>query len=377
MPQTRITDNNLAPLVDILTWFLLVTSITGVAVRGATKAVILHIVGLDDALITIALSKPYLYGFVKLFSIGQSSAVAVQTANGFGKPISSLASSVLLTDLKAEYAANLLYIAGLCFSKLSVLAMIKTITPARRDQILVYGLIVTVIAWALTGELAAAFQCQAQRPFDYVTGTCFNRTAWMNYLEITNIITDVTLIVLPFFIIWNVKTSMMRKASVFLVFALRIFVMAVSICKLVYWNRLSTSADSTLDLWPVAICTELIQCLEILAACCLYLKPFLESLESGFIRGGDLRRRGEDSLSVSGHRTASIPLSYRRTRSSVVDRNLTRSRNTTTAERFDPDDDTESLNSRSQIIWETRTWAVETSTDVPRESQFIGNILHP
>ena len=55
MPQTRITADNLAPLVDILTWFLLVTSITGVAVRGATKAAIIHIVGLDDALITIAL----------------------------------------------------------------------------------------------------------------------------------------------------------------------------------------------------------------------------------------------------------------------------------------------------------------------------------
>jgi len=55
MPQTRITEDNLAPLVDILTWFLLVTSITGVAVRGATKAIILHIIGIDDALITIAL----------------------------------------------------------------------------------------------------------------------------------------------------------------------------------------------------------------------------------------------------------------------------------------------------------------------------------
>jgi len=246
--------------------------------------------------------------------------------------------------------------------------MIRTITPARRDQILVYGLTTTVVAWALTGEFAAAFQCQGSRPFDYVAGTCFNRTAWINYLEVTNIITDITLIVLPFFIIWNVKTSVVRKASVLLVFALRIFVVAVSICKLVYWNRLSMTSDPTLDLWPVAICTELIQCLEILAACCLYLKPFLESLESGFIRGGDLRRRGEDSLSGSGHRTVSIPLSHRRSPSSIASRNLARSRNTAIAERFDPDDDAESLNSRSQIIWETRTWAVETSTDVPREN---------
>ena len=87
---------------------------------------------------------------------------------------------------------------------------------------LIYGLVVTVIAWALTAEFAAAFQCQAQRPFDYVKGTCFNRTAWMNYLEVTNIITDMALIALPFFIIWNVKTSVARKASVLLVFALRI-----------------------------------------------------------------------------------------------------------------------------------------------------------
>ena len=87
---------------------------------------------------------------------------------------------------------------------------------------LVYRFTVTVIVWALTAEFTAAFQCQAQRPFDYVTGMCFNRAARMNYLEATNIITDVALIVLPVFIIWNVKTSVKRTASVLVVFALRI-----------------------------------------------------------------------------------------------------------------------------------------------------------
>ena len=302
--------------------------------------------------------------------------------------------------MQAEYAANLLYIPGLCFSKLSVLAMIRTITPARTDQLLVYGLVVTIIIWALTAELTAAFQCQAQKPYDYVTGTCFDRVGHsiifrnsyaddildcldelsrdhkyyyrygfncapsLHYLERQNLY-DTESIHRP-----RLRTShfVSFQSDPISLYSLPHSVMAVSICKLVYWNRVSNSPDPTLDLWPVAICTELVQCLEILAACCLYLKPFLESLESGFIRGGDLRRRGEDSLGGSGHRTASIPLSSRRPPSSIADRNLARYRNTAIAERFDPDDDAESLNSQSQIIRETRTWAVETSTDVPRES---------
>ena len=40
------------------------------------------------------------------------------------------------------------------------------------------------------------------------------------------------------------------------------------------------------------MCNQLVQNLGIITACVPYIKPFLESLESGMIRTDDLRRRG-------------------------------------------------------------------------------------
>jgi len=55
MAQTLVTDSNLTPVVQIVTWFLLTTSISGVIARGLTKANIIRSIDLDDALVSIAL----------------------------------------------------------------------------------------------------------------------------------------------------------------------------------------------------------------------------------------------------------------------------------------------------------------------------------
>lgn len=69
---------------------------------------------------------------------------------------------------------------------------------------------------------------------------------------------------------------------------------AATICKLVFWNRNGTRQKSDLDSLNVLICTQSIQCLSLISACALYLKPFVDSLESGFMRHDDIRRRGTD-----------------------------------------------------------------------------------
>ena len=52
------------------------------------------------------------------------------------------------------------------------------------------------------------------------------------------------------------------------------------------------SADLTYSLWPAILCDQLVQNIGIITACMPYIKPFIESLESGMIRTDDLRRRG-------------------------------------------------------------------------------------
>ena len=127
--------------------------------------------------------------------------------------------------------------------------------------------------------------------------------------------------------------------------------------------------DPTLDTWPITICNQIIQCLSITCACCLYLKPFLDSLESGLIRTDDRRCRG------SNYKTSDLP-----TRRNVfLPDNQSRSqiRNMRMQEMYSPPyaahikggyaaktNDAESQQSRSHIIKKTRTFAVETSPNV-------------
>ena len=60
---------------------------------------------------------------------------------------------------------------------------------------------------------------------------------------------------------------------------------------MIYLNRLKPSGDLTFDIWPVTICMQTVQSLSIVVTCLVYLKPFLDSLETGFIQVGDLRRQ--------------------------------------------------------------------------------------
>lgn len=53
-------------------------------------------------------------------------------------------------------------------------------------------------------------------------------------------------------------------------------------------------------MWQAVVAAQVVQCLSIVTACVPYLKPFLDSLESGQMRADDLRRRGKTGVSGYG-----------------------------------------------------------------------------
>ena len=128
-------------------------------------------------------------------------------------------------------------------------------------------------------------------------------------------------------------------------------------------------------MWRVVICTQVVQCLSIISACIPYLKPFLESLESGLMRADDLRRR--DNTGLYGSKGESGGSGYNSSNKSSKFGRLKRphelstlgsggnaigfGRNDATViagGRDTSDWDTDSRHSRSKIIRETRTWMV-------------------
>ena len=148
--------------------------------------------------------------------------------------------------------------------------------------------------------------------------------------------------------------------------------------KLVFWNRTTYPTDPILDTWPATICTQITQCLSISCACVLYLKPLLESVESGFIRSDDMRRRGSDYTSVGSITRRNLFSKDRMGRNKADGTRMKSLSKPHYAADIEGGyaanrDRSESQHSRSHIIKETRTFAVDTFPGVHDPSPYRSN----
>ncbi|KAF7942890.1 uncharacterized protein EAE97_006344 [Botrytis byssoidea] len=257
--QVFITDTNKTPLIELFVWVPLSISCLGVAARLATKIAIFKKLHLQDHLVSISL----------LLAIGQSIAVTIQYSNGYGQHLSTLSTSHQEGLLKAGYAANLLFIASLCFVKLSIALFIDNLTPITRERqaARVIGLI--ILLWTISSIFSSAFQCSVPRPWDRINGSCINQKAFGNYYAAVNIITDFSLILMVVAIATHIQTSRLRRFAIMVIFGIRICVIAATGVQIYYLNK--PSKDLAFDPWPEAIITQSVLCLSILTACLPYL----------------------------------------------------------------------------------------------------------
>lgn len=84
--------------------------------------------------------------------------------------------------------------------------------------------------------------------------------------------------------------------------------MAAIILQMVLINRSKDTTDFSFDYWPTTLTTTVVQSFGIITACVPYLKPFLESLDSGMIRTDDMRRRhGTATYQSSSSKSNGLP----------------------------------------------------------------------
>ncbi|KAL8695664.1 MAG: hypothetical protein Q9224_003251 [Gallowayella concinna] len=336
-PDAQPTDTplNHGPVVGVMTWFLLAATVCAVIARVLTKLAISRRFSTDDFLIFAALA----------LSIGQAATVTLQTSNGLGKHAETLSTSQLEKFYKFDYASNLLFILNLCFAKISVLQMLRTITPVKLHVRMVLGVGILPSTW---------------------------KTVFWNSYAAFNLATEAALLVLPLIIVWKIKTQRKKKAVIFLCFASRIVVLAAITVQLIYHNRPAHTSDMTFKTWPTVLSAQMVQSLSIITACIPSLKPFLESLESGMLRSDDLRRRGIGGVYGYGsHNLTHLSTS----RSNGKKEKVNLASNPSAGKQYklpgnistvvsvnrneDPERDSDSQKSSARIIKYTRTFSVE------------------
>ncbi|KAJ5782954.1 hypothetical protein N7457_004728 [Penicillium paradoxum] len=345
--------NTWTPAVNVLTWFMLVTAILSVLTRLGTKYFIFRKWTFDDGLAAASL----------VFCIAQSIAVSAATANGFGQHRNMLSDPKLDIIMKAEYASTILFIASICFSKLSLLVFIRNLTPATMDRRVALVLGILIALWGVVSIFTAAFQCHLPETWNYLHGSCFDRAAWWNYLGITNILSEAGIMGQALLVIIRIQTDFGRKAGLSSVFLIRIVVIIAIICQLAYASQTKSSTDFTFDTWIVAVSTQMAQALSIVTACSPQFKPFLDNLRSSGMSLGltssngygskhktyglstfKASRRTQNTQNTQSDTHELVPMAHDGTHRALVTSG--------------PEDDTESQSSRSNIIVETRTWTV-------------------
>ena len=279
-----VTDNNHGAYVVIVAWIMMCFFVLSVLTRLIARLVPITLGGLDDVLSGISM----------VFGIAQTATIYRSASNGLGQHESSLSSSSFSTYAKDYYTANLLYILTIACAKASLILLIVRLSPARKVQRLCYVFLALIALWTLIFLFLFAFQNSLPRPWDYTRTPANISTAPLYYsLGATDILTDLLVTLLPAYVIWNVQIPFHKRLTVIAVFAVRL---VVPLCAAIRMSTLPPYVDETADRSWEAVTpqtwTQVVMCLSIITACIPCLKPFLESLESGFMDMSMAQRSG-------------------------------------------------------------------------------------
>ncbi|CAD6446528.1 1e6bd8fd-17e8-4b98-b7a7-6bab7964e67e [Sclerotinia trifoliorum] len=272
--QIIISSHDEGPLVNIVSWIGLSTMILGVGARIGSKYLVVRRCSTDDGLIIVAMC----------FGICHSVFLSMMVNNGLGRYQDTLNSKELEYYQKYAYASQLVYIPTLCFAKLSTLFYLRALTPDSNYAILNRVTEVCVILWALCAEVSVAFQCDLPNPWAVLsTDECFNIGVFWQTIGALDIVTDSGIIFMPIFLVWGLQMPLRRKALVFMAFGTRMFILPLSIMRLVIISSSAapTLPNQTLVSYRNYVWTSVQLNSAIFFACLSFLKPFMESMSSG------------------------------------------------------------------------------------------------
>ncbi|KAF7912588.1 uncharacterized protein EAF01_001609 [Botrytis porri] len=272
--QIIISSHNEGPAVNLASWIGLSTMILSVGARLGSKFMVVRRWSTDDSLIIVAM----------FFGICHSVFLSMMVDNGLGRDQDTLDRKELEKYQKYAYASQLVYIPTLCFAKLSTLFYLRALTPDSNYAIFNRLTEICVILWALSAEFSILFQCDMPEPWAILfTDKCFNVGVFWKAIGAFEIATDCDIILLPIFLVWGLQMPLRRKVLVFIAFGTRIFILPLSIVRLVV---ISSSGSPTLPNQTLAsyhnyLWTSVQLNSAIFFACLSFLKPFMESMSSG------------------------------------------------------------------------------------------------
>ncbi|KXJ89363.1 hypothetical protein Micbo1qcDRAFT_235195 [Microdochium bolleyi] len=216
-----------------------------------------------------------------VFSIPLTVLSGLLVRYGLGKDIWMIENQDNITEILYIYFWDeLLYLAIIPLTKISILAFYLRIFPRKEFRIMTYVLIVGNVLYLVVFELITVFQCTpiegAWLHWDgEFEATCrnLNLQAWV--AAAVCLVLDIATIVLPLPELWRLSMSWKKKLQVLSMFCVGFFVSLVAILRLQYLLAFGHGGNVTMDFVEIGIWSTIEVSVGIICACMPALRSLL------------------------------------------------------------------------------------------------------
>ncbi|KAA6408205.1 MAG: hypothetical protein FRX48_07947 [Lasallia pustulata] len=264
-PLFVISSTNLSGLIILITSLLLGFVLLCFCARLYTRTYIAGPSMRDDHLLTAA----------TVICVIESALVYIQVSKGFGKSKTLLQDSGFASIEAFGYAADLLYVFGLVLSKFSVSFLFLRLSPNRGHSRAAWAAFAGSAVWAFLALFLRTIRCNPGRSWSRPGTHCTGVFMRWEIICAFDVVTEAVLFGIAFYLVANLQTSLRSKATVVLVFGVRLPVIAASIVRLHYIKRTLYSSDPTLLGAYVAVWTQVELDYGVMAGTLSCLGPFV------------------------------------------------------------------------------------------------------
>ncbi|KAK1981783.1 integral membrane protein [Colletotrichum cereale] len=257
---------SMVPQVLVVAILLNLLAILFCAIRLYTAKVVILRAQLDDCLVFVALVFATMYSVIQVY----------ETRNGAGHHIWEVSRAEVISFHKLSMADLAAYSLSVLFTKASILVFYLRFPLRRPVRMVVYAVMLATAAYSCAGALSWAYLCTPMERIwdDSVPGTCVNEPMWWLMLSVSNVATDVAILLLPIWILVPLSLRLVKKIEMTIFLMAGGFVLGPSIVRMVMIPLSFGNTDFT---WTASI--SIIWCVVeanvgIICTCLPFLKPF-------------------------------------------------------------------------------------------------------
>ncbi|KAJ5902514.1 hypothetical protein N7495_003042 [Penicillium taxi] len=141
---------------------------------------------------------------------------------GFGKHVATLSAKELKIFMMGDYIFSHFYNFAIASTKLAILSLYYRIFSTALFRRIIIGTAVFIFLWICVMEITLGLDCMPVTKFwdASVKGSCLDLVAFSYFTNITNLLTDIWVFLLPMPIIFGLHITQRRKLELAAIFAI-------------------------------------------------------------------------------------------------------------------------------------------------------------